>query len=189
MKYFEHENIIKLVYRGKVQESSSNYKSFLMTKYHKHGDLLRLLLSESHKSEQISVYSIIRVLKQIYSGLSYLWSLGRVHGDLTLDNIVVDSAISEIGVDLEYILSNATFLIIDLETVNTSGNRWKLYTEPYSDPEVLENNRICVYNEIYSFGMIIRILSSRAISHKLLHIIDKIGFKCLNHKYSLKTLT
>lgn len=83
LKSLDHPNIIKIY---EFFSDSINY--YMVNEYFEEGDLYNKIEKISHLSERV----VKNVMKQIFSAVSYLHSKGIIHGDLKLENILIDSS-------------------------------------------------------------------------------------------------
>lgn len=82
LKSLSHPNIIKI-----FEVYSYGTSVYLIEEFVKGGDLFSKISKMDHLSEPIS----LAVMKQIFSAVHYLHSNNLVHGDLKLENIMVES--------------------------------------------------------------------------------------------------
>jgi serine/threonine protein kinase len=83
MKICQHPNIVKLY---DIYENHDN--KFIVMEYCKEGDLFTYLQSRNFK---LSEKDVVKIIKQILSGLFYLHQYGITHRDLKPENILVSS--------------------------------------------------------------------------------------------------
>jgi len=83
LKSLDHPNIIK------IHEFFSDLINFyIITEYCQEGDLQTKLTRVNYLSEDV----VMNIMVQILSTISYLHAKGILHGDLKLDNILIDSS-------------------------------------------------------------------------------------------------
>lgn len=131
-------------------------KLFLVWQYYDFESLSKFTLSAGYKN--ISDHKKIELISKIINGLDEANNLGVVHGSLSGENIIV----------------NPSF---DPRVINFSQNQVLLSTDPGSNselsfehlcaPEVRENQRPDLASDLYSLGMLARILLSNDKSTRL----------------------
>ena len=116
-----------------------NDKTALILEYIKGVSLFQLLENFHLKEEEIS-----HILESIYKGLEDLSQQGLCHGDLSLDNVLIDE--------------KAQVKLIDFGKANyekeTQG------THPFVAPEILKGFRPNFLSDLYSLGVIESLLKS-----------------------------
>ena len=151
LKSVEHMNIIKIF---EFFSDEQNY--YIITEYCEKGDLF-----DNLDKLEINEFLISVIIKQIFSAIKYLNFKNIFHGDLKLENILIDNSkkIHYNHSDLIYI----TIKLIDFgcSKIFQSNRKYNevIGTIYYSSPEVLNNN----YNEkcdIWSIGVIMFLLIS-----------------------------
>lgn len=86
LKSVSHPNIIKI-----FEVFQYNQAIYLVEEYVKGGDLFSKILKMNNLSEKITLI----IMKQIFSAVYYLHHNGMIHGDLKLENIMVESLLKK----------------------------------------------------------------------------------------------
>lgn len=148
LKSLDHPNIIKIY---EFFKDAINY--YIVTEYCPEGDLYSKLNKMKFFNESV----VANIMKQVLSAVAYLHSKNIIHGDLKLDNILIDtSAYNETGTDKFYDIKLidfgcSSFFAMDKKYSKVIG------TSYYVAPEVIDNNynQLC---DIWSCGVIMYIL-------------------------------
>ena len=157
LKSLSHPNIIKIFEIFKYQE-----KIYLVEEYVKGGDLFSKVIKLNNISERIT----LMIMKQIFSAVYYLHYNNIIHGDLKLENIMVESLIkrrpTKLLSDLNSTLSEFDIKIIDFGCSTFYKNvplKKLIGTLYYLAPEVIHGsyNNKC---DIWSCGVIMYALLS-----------------------------
>ncbi len=155
LKYLDHPNIIKIYEFFKDE----NFY-YIINEYCEEGDLLSKM--EMQKNSVFNEKVACNIMKQILSAVGYLHSKKIFHGDLKLENILVDSSYYNSKKD------NFNNRLFDIKLIDFGCSKiWAkefdmtdvIGSVCYVAPEVLENN----YDEscdIWSCGVIMFILLS-----------------------------
>ena len=163
LKSMDHPNIIKV-----YEFFSDENNIYIVKEYLKEGDLFNNL-TKLNMSETL----ICNILRQILSAVSYLHSKKVLHGDLKLENILIEND----SLNLE----SVNIKITDFGCSKIFHNKVcrKIIGTSYTlAPEILENE----YNEkcdLWSAGVILYILLSETLPFKGTEkeIIEKIRIK------------
>ena len=149
LKSLDHPNIIKI-----YEFFIDNTNIYIVTEYCEKGDLYNNIKTMAYLSEKI----VCHIMRQILSAVAYLHSKNIFHGDLKLENILIDSTSSKLNEEQNKFFD---IKLIDFGCSRIFANNKKFYdligTAYYVAPEVLQNN----YNEkcdIWSCGVITYIL-------------------------------
>ena len=191
LKSVEHMNIIKIF---EFFSDEQNY--YIITEYCEKGDLF-----DNLDKLEINEFLISVIIKQIFSAIKYLNFKNIFHGDLKLENILIDNSKK-----IHYNHSDLTYITIKLidfgcSKIFQSNRKYNevIGTIYYSSPEVLNNN----YNEkcdIWSIGVIMYLLISgkmpfqgndlEAIKNNILDKNYKIDFDIpeIKGKYSYESI-
>ena len=150
LKSLDHPNIIK-IYEFFIDSKNI----YIVTEFSDEGDLFKRMESMSYFSEKI----VCHIMRQILSAVAYLHSKNIFHGDLKLENILIDSA-SHLN-DQRREFFDIKLIDFGCSKIFASNKRFKeiIGTAYYVAPEVLLNN----YNEKcdqWSCGVITYILLS-----------------------------
>jgi len=151
LKSLDHPNIIK-IYEFFIDSKNL----YLVTEFCEEGDLYNRLLSMNYFSEKI----VCHIMRQILSAVAYLHSKNIFHGDLKLENILIDSKNKLNRKDKgEYF--DIKLIDFGCSRIFANNKRFNelIGTAYYVAPEVINNN----YKEkcdIWSCGVIAYILLS-----------------------------
>lgn len=148
LKSLDHPNIIKIY---EFFKDAINY--YVVTEYYEEGDLYTKLTKMKFFDERV----VSNIMKQVLSAVAYLHSKNIIHGDLKLDNILIDSSLyqgstREKFFDIKLIdFGCSSFFARDKKYSGLIG------TSYYIAPEVIQNeyNQLC---DIWSCGVIMYIL-------------------------------
>lgn len=157
LKSLDHMNILKIFEFFKDQ----NWY-YLITEYCEEGDLFNKLQSE--KKRRFDETMACSIMKQLLNAVSYLHSKKVFHGDIKLENILVDSSSYKNSTfrskenaklfDIKIIDFGCSKIFCkDLEDIGIIGSA------NYIAPEVLENNQNEI-SDIWSCGVVMYILLS-----------------------------
>jgi calcium-dependent protein kinase len=151
LKSLDHPNIIKI-----YEFFSDDINYYIITEYSEEGDLYGKIVKISYFNERV----VCNIMKQIFSAVAYLHSKNIIHGDLKLENILIDSSAykmypnsaAEENFDIKLIdFGCSHFFSRDGKYSEVTGTAY------YVAPEVLSNE----YNEkadLWSCGVIMYIL-------------------------------
>jgi calcium-dependent protein kinase len=124
LKSLDHPNIIK------IHEFFSDAINFyIITEYCEEGDLHMKLSKVSYFREGV----VLNIMKQILSTISYLHSKGIIHGDLKLENILIDSSRYVNKISEEFSSLNSTDIII-----NTINSYRAHHSDEYFDIKLID---------------------------------------------------
>ena len=155
LKSLDHPNIIKIY---EFFQDKDNF--YLITELCEGGDLFTLLTD--HEINTFFTERIIRsIMRQVFSALYYLHSLNIIHGDIKLDNILVESQ------NLQS-FTNGSSTDLDIKLIDFGCSR-KMTTEfkiseflegtiSYIAPEIIQSGKIHKKNDIWSCGVMIFII-------------------------------
>jgi calcium-dependent protein kinase len=158
LKSLDHMNILKIYEFFKDQ----NFY-YIITEYFQEGDLFTKLISE--KKRRFDETVVWNIMKQLLNAVSYLHSKKVFHGDIKLENILVDS--SSYSNSSFRNLENAK--LFDIKIIDFGCS--KIFCKDLDDniglkgsanyiaPEVLENNQEEI-SDIWSCGVVMYILLS-----------------------------
>ena len=135
-----HENVIKTIdYATRTIEGRE--QTWIVLEFCESGSLRQLI--EDHYFD--SSKNLIRVAKEIATGMSYLHSQQIIHGDLSSNNVLFDKGftakISDFGLSRDFAGV----------TVITSA----LGTTCYMAPELLSSGKLNKAGDVYSYGIIL----------------------------------
>lgn len=150
LKSLDHPNIIK-IYEFFIDTKNI----YIVTELCEAGDLYNRISSMNYFSEKI----VCHIMRQILSAVAYLHSKNIFHGDLKLENILIDSS-SKYNEKLNEFF-DIKLIDFGCSRIFSSNKRFNelIGTAYYVAPEVLQNS----YNEkcdIWSCGIITYILLS-----------------------------
>lgn len=139
MVQFQHKNVIKL--EGVVTRS---FPLMIVTEFMENGSLDLFLKKNQH---QIKIKEMIRILRDVASGMSYLCDRNFIHRDLAARNILIDSCLTCKVADfgLSRILDNNS-----LEYTTQGGKipiRW-------TAPEAFSFRKYSSASDVWSFGVL-----------------------------------
>jgi calcium-dependent protein kinase len=152
LKNIDHPNVIK-VYESYID--SANF--YLVTEYYSEGDLYEHLMKMKNMNESVAK----TIMFQIISAVAFLHNNNIIHGDLKLENIMIDSFLKRTpGANkLSYDIKLIDFGCSKIFTKERRKFHDVVGTLYYASPEVLKNN----YNEkcdIWACGVIMYFLLS-----------------------------
>jgi len=156
LKTLDHPNIIK------IYEFFQDEKNlYLITEYCDGGDLFTLLTRGGQLNSFFTERIIRSIMRQVFSALVYLHSKNIIHGDIKLENILVDSENLS-----SFTKGNSTSLeikLIDFGCSRKMTTEFKLTellegTIYYIAPEVIEYGKIHKKNDLWSCGVLLYIL-------------------------------
>jgi calcium-dependent protein kinase len=169
LKSLDHPNIIKIY---EFFSDSINY--YMVNEYCEEGDLYNKIEKISYLNEKV----VKNVMKQIFSAVAYLHSKGIIHGDLKLENILIDSsAYSNINESFKkyYSTSSSTDKkeknhseFFDIKLIDFGCSKFFTKETKYSGvvgssfycaPEVV-NNQYDEKSDLWSCGVIMYVLLS-----------------------------
>ncbi len=175
LKSLAHINIIK-IYEFFIDEK--NY--YIITEYLEQGDLFSKL-DELNLDE----FNISAIIKQILQAVNYLNSKQILHGDLKLENILIEriKKLHHNHNDINYV--NIKLIDFGCSKIFIANEKYQelIGTVYYSSPEVLrgEYDEKC---DIWSTGIIMYILLSGKMPFKG-DSLEAIKKKILNEKYEI----
>jgi calcium-dependent protein kinase len=147
LKRVDHPNIIKIY---EFFKDGVNY--YIITEFCEEGDLYDKLISmpKSHFSEKLVCF----IMKQMFSAVAYLHSKDIIHGDLKLENILIDSSPYK-KLDLDYF----DVKLIDFGCSRFfKGNQTGISgTSMYYSPEII-NNQYDEMSDLWACGVIMYLL-------------------------------
>jgi calcium-dependent protein kinase len=153
LKMIDHPGVIK-VYESYID--SANF--YLVTEYYSEGDLYEHVTKMKTMSEQL----VKAIMFQIVSAVSFLHSNNIIHGDLKLENIMVDSLLRRPSHGSSKPIYDIKLIDFGCSKIFTKEKR-KFHdivgTLYYASPEVLKNN----YSEkcdLWACGVIMYFLLS-----------------------------
>jgi calcium-dependent protein kinase len=150
LKKVDHPNIIKIY---EFFKDSVNY--YMVSELCEEGDLFYKLSKKAFFSEKLVCF----IMKQIFSAVAYLHSKDILHGDLKLENILIDSS--------PYNSSNLEEDFFDIKLIDFGCSRFfsmrnqsgVIGTNIYFSPEILDNN-FDESSDIWACGVIMYMLLS-----------------------------
>jgi calcium/calmodulin-dependent protein kinase I len=145
MRILDHPNIIKL---HKVYESKNYVK--LILDYCPHGNLLKRLLKRQHLSEDVTK----SLARNLLETLAYIHSLGIIHRDIKLENILMASDCDD------SVIKIADF---GLSCFVTQTHDWKSGSPGYVAPEILCDKKYNQKVDVFSTGVVIYALLSGSL--------------------------
>ena len=142
LKKVNHENCVKL-YR--IYEDSNAF--YMIMEYVKYGNLLERLVS-------IRIYTeseALKLIKRLLGVIEYLHSLGIIHRDIKLENILMASN-----------SNNTDFKLADfgLATCIEKLHKTKCGSPGFMAPEIINGSYYSLKADIYSIGVVLYILLS-----------------------------
>ena len=147
LKRVDHPNIIKIY---EFFKDSVNY--YIITEYCEEGDLYDKLMSmpKSYFSEKLVCF----IMKQVFSAVAYLHSKDIIHGDLKLENILIDSSPYK-GLDSDYF--DVKLIDFGCSRFFKSNQTGVIGTSMYYSPEII-NNQYDEMSDLWACGVIMYLL-------------------------------
>jgi len=137
---FDHPNVVRTLDFGRTEAG----RSFLAMEYINGGSLDDRIHDED---APLDFPTILRILRDIATGVAYAHSCGVVHRDLKPENILIDSSgtvkVADFGLAREMDIGGT--LTLSVETVGTPF---------YMAPEQFQNHRVDGRADIYSLGIV-----------------------------------
>lgn len=112
---------------------------YMIMDYKSHGDLFDYL-----EDRELSFNDSLSIVYRISTLLKYVHSMGVIHGDIKMENILI-------GENNEMCLCDFGFSVFG----DTSHTSCVLYTHPYTAPEQLRDRLFTYKSDVWSLGMIL----------------------------------
>ena len=175
LKKLSHKNIIK--YYGLLEDQLlcnnpigiKDY--FLIYEYIPNGSLADMI--EKNKNKLFPEYFVIKIFKQILSGLKYLHNENIAHGNLSPNNILFDSKynIKITGFDYFGLYEDKHYTkSIVRDDILFINNHYKYFGQ-YTSPEMIKGNEFNDKADIFSLGLIILCMLSYPLQFQKFDIV------------------
>ncbi len=156
LKSLDHPNIIK------IYEFFQDQKNFyLITEYCDGGDLFTCLTQDDDLNSFFTERIIRSIMRQVFSAVVYLHSKNIMHGDLKLENILLDS--QNLSSFTKGNSANLEIKLIDFGCSKKMTTETKISdllegTINYLPPEVFNEGKIHKKNDLWATGVMLYII-------------------------------
>jgi serine/threonine protein kinase len=139
-RQLDHKNVIRTI-DSATRTVEGREQTWIVLEFCESGSLQQLIQDMYFDSEQ----KVLRVTRDIATGMAYLHSRQILHGDLSSNNVIFDkdhvAKISDFGLSREF--GGATIVTSALGTTS------------YMAPELLTSGKLNKASDVYSFGIIL----------------------------------